>query len=436
MNQILFKCIPVVLVLTATIFTGCSNNKVNPELSKETISISKLSVVETEAIKSFDDTPNLIADEKTVLLLPNNISEIYSYTSKTSQGYNMANYYNDFVELFSYLFPTHKMNNDYFLYWGGSSSIEYDDEGNLIKDLNKVKDNYDKLISNAEGRAYFIYDESWYQNFEEWNSPVCLEIGNPMGYGFITINKGETVALSNIKNTDPATNKSVYPRLESYNPSEYLERIGSYSPDSTEVFKLSDKETKINDAVLVYEKYINSLPYPEEKNCNTVVRSVDVYRVTNDIYGFYFNTNNEYKGVQFDYMPNETMHSEYEGYSTYWGFGFMVRSNDVDIVGAAYSLENACDIKTYTEVISLKNAAEIISNNLSSNVIFNVQSVELIYTSIPKTDENGYIDIEDQSYANAPSWKFTMYNPNDQLTYVCYVDAANGENFRYYKVFE
>lgn len=114
----------------------------------------------------------------------------------------------------------------------------------------------------------------------------------------------------------------------------------------------------------------------------------------------------------------------------------MVRSNDVDIVGAAYSLENACDIKTYTEVISLKNAVEIISNNLSSNVIFNVQSVELIYTSIPKTDENGYIDIEDQSYANAPSWKFTMYNPNDQLTYVCYVDAVNGENFRYYKVFE
>ena len=48
--------------------------------------------------------------------------------------------------------------------------------------LNKVEENYDKLISDDEGRVFFIYDETWYRNIKEWNSPVCLEIGNPMGY--------------------------------------------------------------------------------------------------------------------------------------------------------------------------------------------------------------------------------------------------------------
>lgn len=437
MKKTICKRMTVALVLTTTvIFTGCSNSNTNSNLSEKQILVSELSSVEGKALEVFNDTPNLTADEKLELLLPNNINEIYSYTSKTSQEYDMESYYNNFVDLFSYVFPNHKMDNKYFLYWGGSSSIEYDDEGNLTKDLNKVQYNYEKLISGEEGRAYFIYDESWYQDLEKCNSPVCLEIGNPMGYGFTTINKGKTVELSNIKKTDPITNQSVYPRLESYNPSEYLEKMGSYSPDSTDSFKLSDKEMKISDAVIFYEDYINSLPYPKEKNCNTVIRSVDVYKVTDDTYGYYFNTNKEYKGVEFDYMPNETMHSKYDEYSTYWGFGFMVESNDIDIIGAAFSLENACDITTYDKVISLTDAAKIVSSNLSSNVTFNVETIELIYTSIPKIDKNGFIDIEDPSTKNSPAWKFTMRNPNDKLTYACYVDAVDGENFRYYKIYE
>ncbi len=73
---------------------------------------------------------------------------------------------------------------------------------------------------------------------------------------------------------------------------------------------------------------------------------------------------------------------------------------------------------------------------MSDNVTFEVQVVELIYTTIPAQDENGYIDIDNPSSKIEPSWKFTLYNPNDQLVYVCYVDAVDGKNFRYYKIFE
>lgn len=61
--------------------------------------------------------------------------------------------------------------------------------------------------------------------------------------------------------------------------------------------------------------------------------------------------------------------------------------------------------------------------------------IELIYTTEPAKDSSGYIDTENQSSKIEPSWRLTLYNPKDQLAYVCYVDAIDGGNFRYYKIY-
>lgn len=416
---------------------GCSqNNKTSKVVETGNLLVSELSNIENNFSGAFDNIPNLTADKEIRFILPNDINEIYSYTSRPSLEYDMEKYHDDFLKLFEYLFPNHKIDNDYFLYYGENSKIEYDEESNVIQDLNKVEENYEKLVSGAEGRAYFVYDETWYGNLQEWNSPVCLEIGNPMGYGYTTIGKGKTVELSDLKITDSMTGEIRYPRLGAFSPVDYMKIVASYWPESTESYKLSDKEMQINEAVSFYENYVNTLPYPKEKNCRTVVRSVDVFEVANDIYGFYFYTNKEYLGVQFDYMKSGTVHSIYENYSPEVGFGAMVESNDVDIIGGTYLLETAEDITTYNKVISFEEAAKLIGSNLSDNVTFEVQVVELIYTTIPAQDENGYIDIDNPSSKIEPSWKFTLYNPNDQLVYVCYVDAVDGKNFRYYKIFE
>ena len=91
-------------------------------------------------------------------------------------------------------------------YIGDNSSFEIDcDSGKIVKNYNKVSDWYNKVISGEEGRVAFPYDESWFRNITEWNSPVCLVLGNPIGYGYAVINKGKTEELGNCKDYDKST---------------------------------------------------------------------------------------------------------------------------------------------------------------------------------------------------------------------------------------
>lgn len=69
---------------------------------------------------------------------------------------------------------------------------------------------------------------------------------------------------------------------------------------------------------------------------------------------------------------------------------------------------------------------------MTDGVVFEIQKIELVYAEIPTKTSEGYIDIENPSSSVSPAWKFTLYNSNDNLRYVCYLDAIDGENFRYY----
>lgn len=439
MNKNKVTAIISALLVACTVSSCNKKNEDNDKNVPQKSSLSELSVTTDGAKKTFNKISNITASEDMRILVPNNINEIYSYTSHPINDINMINmkdYYDDFMVLFQYLFPNHKINEEYWFYFGGSSKIEYDDEGNKIQDYNKVKDYYNEIISGSEGRVGFLYDETWYRDLTEWNDPVCLEIGNPMGYGYTTISKGKTVALNDLKILDIFTGFTRYPCLEVFDPADDMQKIASYSPESDQSYKLADKEMPINEAVAFFEEYVNSLPFPKEKNCRTVVRSVDVFNVTKDVYGYYFNTNKEYLGVQFDYMKDGTVHSGYDNYSPTIGSGFMVESDDVDIILGTYLLETVEDSTAYEQIVSFENAAEIIGSNLTDEVTFDAQMIELIYTTTPKKADNGYIDIDDPSEKIEPAWKFTLYNPQDQLVYVCFINAINGENFRYYKIYD
>jgi hypothetical protein len=113
----------------------------------------------------------------------------------------------------------------------------------------------------------------------------------------------------------------------------------------------------------------------------------------------------------------------------------MVESNDVDILYGYYRVLTIENAKQYNKVINFETATEKISNNLSDKVMFDVQKIEFIYRrKLIKTAE-GFVDVEG-GYPNevTPVWKFTLYNPNDSLIYLAYVDAKDGENFVYYTI--
>lgn len=424
----------LIIVLTLMLLSGCSTgNKKNYDTNNiPTVVLSELSVSYEDAKNAFVLCNNIEKSDNLSIDVPVNIPEVYEYTSSVPSNIDMNKYYDEFLGMFEYLFPNKKINDEFLLYMGGSSRLEYNNDGTIKYNYNKVSEWLEKILSGEEGRVNFIYDETWFRDLQEQESPVCLELGNPIGYGYAVINKGKTVELSNSKVYDDKQDIERYPLLESYDPSEWLSYVGTYPTDSSKKYKLADKEISISEAVAFFEQNINNLPYPKDKDAKTSVVGVEVYQVSKDIFGYYFLTTKEYCGVKFDYMRSGTSHSRFDDYSAVGGNAFMVESNDIDVVYGYYQLQGVEDEISYDTIISIESAAQIISEKMTSNVVFEAQKIELVYTSKPAKTEEGLIDTSYPSSKVVPAWKLTLYNPNDALLYVCYVDAVDGQNFRYY----
>ena len=424
-------------VIVLLCFTGCGGGKNHGTESRRQVdktSAVDLHISDDKVIDTINSCSNLQASKELSVKLPSKKTSVYQYTADYNFDVDMKDYDSEFREMFRYLFPDHSMNENHLLYSGGSSKLEYDDEtGELVQDYNKVKDWKDQILSGKEGRVYYIYDDTWNENMTEWKPSVCLELGNPIGYGYGTVNKGKTVALNGSKVENDDTHEKVYPGLDGYDPSAYLEYVASYSPDSTEKYQLEDRKIAVCDAVKFLEKYINSLPGAGDKTAKTVVTEVDVYRVTINIYGYNMITTKEYEGIPFDYMRA----GEYEGrlgydkYSSLIGNAFMVESKDVDIIDGFYLKENAVNRTNLSEIISLESAIKSVSSQMTEHIKFKVNEIELVYAQQFARTKNGYIDTEHSSAKITPAWKITLENTNDEMTYVCYLDAADGQNYRY-----
>lgn len=393
------------------------------------IEVSSLSKEEIEEI--INAAPNLYVSDYLYFNVPQTaILANYIASVPVGQVQSFETDYNHFLAMFEYLFPGHVLDDDYFFYFGGSSKLGYDEDGNFV-DFKRVKDCYDDLMADKEGEVGLIYDETWVENPAEWSDFVCFETGCPIGYGYTIINKGKAEQISG-KITKEGYDVDVYPSMESYDPAAYFERVASYSPQSTVSYKLLDKEVPINEAVEFFEQYINNLPYPQEANLTTRVVAVDVLRLNHDTYGYYFLTTEGFHDIPFDHIRSGTSHSSFD-YDFSPGDAFMVESNDVDVLYGYYRLDIIHIPRICQTCISLEEAIGLISKNLTQYVDFEVQNIELIYSKRYIKTEQGYVDTAaGNPCIVAPAWKFTLFNANDSLTYVCYVDAEDGGNFRYY----
>ncbi len=69
----------------------------------------------------------------------------------------------------------------------------------------------------------------------------------------------------------------------------------------------------------------------------------------------------------------------------------------------------------------------MLSSELTNHITFEVNRIELVYCQECIPDENGHLNLETYAMKISPWWKFTLYNVNDGLTYVFYIDAVSGE---------
>ena len=302
-------------------------------------------------------------------------------------------------------------------------------EDGSMNPLKLVRDNLEVLKSGGEGPVGLIYDEDILGGRTEWDYPIDFEIGSQIGAGYFNMNKGKTEEIYG------KMENGAYPMASVFEPKDYYECIASYPPDSEESYPLLDGECKIKDAVRFFEDYVNGMPYPKEEDANlgTKVVEVGVLKIRDGLYGYQLQVSKTYEGIVFDYIRNGTVTEGGSDYASCAGEAFMLESCDVDYMYSYFGVHFMDSVKEYKSIIPFDKALQITATSMTSDVVFDVISVELVYTATPHKDSNGYVKIDDGHPSDVdPYWKFALYNPNDNKTYRCYVSAVDG-SFKYFK---
>ena len=138
-----------------------------------------------------------------------------------------------------------------------------------------------------------------------------------------------------------------------------------------------------------------------------------------------------YKGIDFDGINGTSSYTEGDSGYQIFCYGSMINSFEVDSIYNIPVSFRYIDEKESYDMISAAEAVKLVSKEMSQTVEFELRKVELVYfvESI-----NGKSTMpEDLSLETKASWKLSLYNKNDRITYVCYVNAEDGGNFHYYK---
>ena len=108
----------------------------------------------------------------------------------------------------------------------------------------------------------------------------------------------------------------------------------------------------------------------------------------------------------------------------------MIYTDEVEYVYGIYRSQTTNELESYDKMISFETAVKEISTALSASVNFQVKKAEIVYCEL--SPDGVSLQPEDYIIQTSAAWKLTLYNENDKKNYVCFVDAENGGNFRYY----
>lgn len=394
----------------------------NPSLENSTndsyVKVSKVQREESAIRDIIAQIEGLSCADDLYLDIPT-ASKLYEYTSADYlvQQDSMDVYDKQWKDLFEYFFPKEEFDKNKV-------------EVTIHTENDYVITDWDELHNptNPYEGCTFWYD----YKTEKGPNSCCMYAGKAFGYGAFEVGKGRSIYYSDAKVYDYETDAMGYPSSDT-NPLEYLEYVETYSPDSEISYPLANGSIRICDAVAFFEEYVNGVPYPEDADVKTVVTEVNVVRLTEDTYGYGFATTCECDGVHFDHIYSGTSYQNFGvNYESLSGTGFMCETDDVDYIYSIYRKTMRTDQDDFEEIISLENALKIFREQFSENMQFQVESIELIYTRLYARNSNGYIDVEKQRASVFPVWKVTLYNSNEDLDYVCYINAKDGSNFCYF----
>lgn len=393
----------------------------NGKYAVENNSCVNYTIEEAKAI--LNNIPHFTISDKFICDIPKEVNGIKDFTLWYSPRQANVSFYKDFIAAFKYIYPDERFSED-CVFWYKET---WDKDGKYHGEVLSLSDSYD-VFSNGERTAKYLFYTTHEKSdeinniFLEFASPVCNDLSN--------FNRGVLVDYY-------CKQKGIENRyfLETVAPEMLYPSVGTFTPDSEAKYTLLDgKELSIKDAVKFYEDYINTLPFPEVPTVNVRVKEVDVLKCDENTYCYLFINTVSYDGVPLDYhRMSLTIYGEYKNKFVY-SMGSMAVTDEVDFsygIPRAYKMtdEVVCD-----KIIDFEKAAKIISDSLSEYVTFEVVDAKFLYSPELPLVEN--VKIEEYKCHTVAAWKLVLYNKSDGLYYHCYVDARDGQNFRYYTTTE
>lgn len=180
---------------------------------------------------------------------------------------------------------------------------------------------------------------------------------------------------------------------------------------------LSEMEQDVQD-------YLNnSFPLPVSGDISLGIAEVSILD-NGDYQGVCFNVRRIYKGIPFEYgtVAQSSMYIDFTDRDS--GMLIYAVSEYPDTM-MSFGRLNGTVIETseITELLSLSDAFDILSESIGDNSVYDVYGTELVYRNceIPEERVNGLDDIL------VPKWKIITKNRNDDKYTIFYVDVVTGE---------
>lgn len=362
-----------------------------------------------EVIDLLNRPDNLAVSGDLVLNIPDR-APILAFRTKTLDNiYDIPQdfdaLYSAFQEMYAYYFPERSLDENHLYYVGRDSDEDWDENDLLISSLHKVKDDLDTLRANQHGAVWLDYDEGYGKD----DKNGCLEF-----------NFGQDPEKSGVGTMDRRSIDWSEARLAAILP-----------PSSGQSFRLADKETTIAEAVRFFEDKIRRAPCPKERNCTVKAAAVKVLALDNGCYGYQLLCAKEIGGISMEFSYGDTTETALSKYETIHNEQcFMVKSDEIESFQACNPYLIMENVRQFDSIVPFDAAVSLISSKLTAEVQFEVQRAELVYCQQPVKTAEGYLDIYGYPADVTPVWKLTLFNPNDQLTYACYV-SADGTDFNY-----
>lgn len=433
------------------LFTGCQSNPLTkiPEQgqSQEKIDISSLPVEKgtysdyenaciyytaEEAGAIVSESTDFVLQEDCYFQVPKEIDHVSTFVKKYPEEDSLYEFYRDYLSMYAYLFPRADFDDNHLFYYGANSNNQEGDDK-----VKTIGGNFEEFLSEDKEDVYYLFYSPYFyegQPVAEGTQNRFLELSSPVGTIMTNFNKGYLAQYLSERWQIPNRyflETYTTPRFDSQNGQSFGFGSIEYPTDSETLHRMLDgREFSVRDAVGFFEEYINTLPCQEQPNLDVKVTRVSAVEIEEGKYCYAFECTVTFEGIPFDSVPYGTMVVD-GGYEWPVRMGYMAVTDDVD---AAYGFCRSVEIseKEETErIVSFQEALKCCEESLTGLSGMELCSAELVYCAGEgRTAQEPYQNME---YTVSPNYKFVLYSPEENLHYLSYVDAVDGEIVRGFK---